>query len=429
MTGRPVRLVVYTDAGGVGGAEICLGNLVAELPQSRYAITVLATDEAVGASVAARRPDVSLETVPPVRDKKDLPPIVAHLRALRRLRPQLVHLNLRTPYSCQYGLLAALTTPGVRTVAVEHLPLASQDGVSRWIKRRTSTRLAAHVAVGVRAARLIEAEVGLPPGSIRTIPNGVPLVDLPAAPRLAAGAVIGSLGRFDEQKGYDVLVRALPQLPGVTAVLVGDGRDRGAVEQLAAAQGVADRLRVVGWSDEPRAYLAGFDVFVLPSRYEGLPLVVLEAMLAGLPVVASDVGSVAEAVVDGETGLLVRPDDPAAFAQAVGRVLADVDLRRRLGEAGAPARSPASPRSGWPSPTARSTTASSADARADTRRDHDRPWSGTRTRGAHLPASTCAGFAVSVSPRFSVVMPAFNAEQTVGSAICSVLRQTCRTSS
>ena len=185
---------------GVGGAEICLGNLVAELPQSRYAITVLATDEAVGASVAARRPDVSLETVPPVRDKKDLPPIVAHLRALRRLRPQLVHLNLRTPYSCQYGLLAALTTPGVRTVAVEHLPLASQDGVSRWIKRRTSTRLAAHVAVGVRAARLIEAEVGLPPGSIRTIPNGVPLVDLPAAPRLAAGPVIGSLGRFDEQK-------------------------------------------------------------------------------------------------------------------------------------------------------------------------------------------------------------------------------------
>ena len=334
MTERPVRLVVYTDAGGVGGAEICLGNLVAELAQSRYAITVLATDEAVGASVAARRPDVSLETVPPVRDKKDLPPIVAHLRALRRLRPQLVHLNLRTPYSCQYGLLAALTTPGVRTVAVEHLPLASQDGVSRWIKRRTSTRLAAHVAVGVRAARLIEAEVGLPPGSIRTIPNGVPLVDLPAAPRLAAGAVIGSLGRFDEQKGYDVLVRALPQLPGVTAVLVGDGRDRGQVEQLAAAQGVADRLRVVGWSDEPRAYLAGFDVFVLPSRYEGLPLVVLEAMLAGLPVVASDVGSVAEAVVDGETGLLVRPDDPAAFAQAVGRLLADVDLRRRLGEAG-----------------------------------------------------------------------------------------------
>src|SRR4029077_802910 len=97
VTERPVRLVVYTDAGGVGGAEICLGNLVAELAQSRYAITVLATDEAVGASVAARRPDGSLETVPSVRDKKDLPPIVAHLRALRRLRPQLVHLNLRTP--------------------------------------------------------------------------------------------------------------------------------------------------------------------------------------------------------------------------------------------------------------------------------------------------------------------------------------------
>ena len=153
MTGRPVRLVVYTDASGVGGAEICLGNLVAELPQPRYAITVLATDEAVGASVAARRPDVSLETVPPVRDK-DLPPIVAHLRALRRLRPQLVHLNLRTPYSCQYGLLAALTTPGVRTESRSSIcrsrartasPAGSSAGHPRGSPRTSRSACGRHV--------------------------------------------------------------------------------------------------------------------------------------------------------------------------------------------------------------------------------------------------------------------------------------------
>ena len=77
-----------------------------------------------------------------------------------------------------------------------------------------------------------------------------------------------------------------------------------------------------------------FDVVALPSRFEGFPLALLEALLARSAVVASDVGSVAEAVRDGETGLLVRPEDPAGLAAAIRRLLADVELRRRLGENG-----------------------------------------------------------------------------------------------
>jgi glycosyltransferase involved in cell wall biosynthesis len=117
-------------------------------------------------------------------------------------------------------------------------------------------------------------------------------------------------------------------------VLVGDGGERAALERLAAELALDGRLAFTGWSEEARAQLASFDVFVLPSRYEGFPLAVVEAMMAGLPVVASDVGSVREAVRDGATGLLVPPNDPGALAAAVGRLLADPGRAREMGRAG-----------------------------------------------------------------------------------------------
>ena len=181
---------------------------------------------------------------------------------------------------------------------------------------------------------MVEQAIGLPTGSVRTIYNGVPHSLPPPLARTRPGPVIGSLGRLVPQKSFDVLVRALPSLPRVTAVLVGDGPERVALESLASELGVADRLVVTGWSNNARAYLPTFDVFVLPSRLEGFPLAIVEAMLAALAVVASDVGSVAEAVHEGETGLLVPPDDAVELARALGVLLDDAELRRRMGDRG-----------------------------------------------------------------------------------------------
>jgi glycosyltransferase involved in cell wall biosynthesis len=326
-----LRLLVYTDAIWFGGAEASVGNLLGALRPDIEA-TVLGTDPMVVEAIAARRPASPTHVLPPVRDKRDLTPIVAHVRALRQLRPDICHVNLRTPYSCQYGLLAAHCARGVRVVAVEHLPFATQAPLSRWLKRMTSRPLAAHVAVGERAARLIEQETGLQAGSLRIIYNGVPDEQIEPLPRLADGLIVGSIGRLDEQKGYDVLIAALPSLPDVTAVLVGDGPARPQLEQLAREQGIADRLVITGWATEARRYLGGFDLFVLPSRYEGFPLSIVEAMLAGLPVVATDVGSVPECVLDGETGAVIPADDPERLANAIRALLDSTDLRAQMGE-------------------------------------------------------------------------------------------------
>jgi glycosyltransferase involved in cell wall biosynthesis len=230
-------------------------------------------------------------------------------------------------------VLAGLASRGVSVVVVEQLPLATESRSQRALKRALSRRVDAHVAVGDRAARMLEDMVGLEPGSVRTIYNGVPDVPVEPAARSADGPVIGSLGRITYQKGYDVLVRALAALPGVSAVVVGDGPERRAIEALAGRLGVQDRFEIVGWRDDARRYLGALDIFVLPSRFEGFPLSIVEAMLAGTAVVASDIGSIAEAVVPGETGLLVPPDDPEGLAAAIRELLDDPARRRTLSEA------------------------------------------------------------------------------------------------
>lgn len=331
---RPLRVVAYTDATGFGGAEQVLGILVENLPTD-IDVVVMGVDEVLVSRLTSRRPGSMGVVVPAVRTKRDVRAIVRHVRAMRSLSPDICHINLRTPYSCQYGMLAALLSRGTKVIAVEHLPLSTTSRVRRFLKRRSSARLAAHVAVGAWAARLIEDDAGLERGAICVIHNGVPALapTLPAA-RLAAGPVIGAIGRLDPQKGFDVLVQAIAALPTATLVIVGDGAEHRNLERQARELGVSNRVVITGWREDARSLLSGFDIFALPSRFEGFPLVVLEAMQAGVPVVATAVGSVSEAVIDGETGLIVPEEDAAALARALASLLADEPLRRRLAEAG-----------------------------------------------------------------------------------------------
>jgi glycosyltransferase involved in cell wall biosynthesis len=222
----------------------------------------------------------------------------------------------------------------VRTVLIEHLPV-EPDG--RWIRavKRTLVRgVDAHVAVGVAAARELERQIGLSGGSLRVIESAVPEFVAERSNGQRSRPLVGTTARLDRQKGLDILVRALPAVPEVDVEIVGDGPERAALETLAREVGVAGRVHFAGWSDRARDWLGRWDAFVLPSRFEGLPLSILDAMLAELPVVATDVGSNGEAVRDQVTGRLVAAEDPDALAAALRDVLADPERARELGRAG-----------------------------------------------------------------------------------------------
>ncbi|OJW28115.1 MAG: glycosyltransferase family 1 protein [Rhodospirillales bacterium 69-11] len=149
--------------------------------------------------------------------------------------------------------------------------------------------------------------------------------------------VILAVSRLVWHKGYPELAAAIPKLPDVELWVVGERLDSDRGPDMAALlrnAGLGDRLKLLGYREDVPALMAAADVFTLPSHFEGLPMSVIEAMLTGLPVVATDVRGPAEQVMPGETGLLVPPADAAALADALGRLARDPDLRARMGAAG-----------------------------------------------------------------------------------------------
>jgi glycosyltransferase involved in cell wall biosynthesis len=331
-----MRLVAYTDARAEwGGADMALANLIGALDES-ISVTVVGVNQEIIGKIAATRPDAPIHLLPAVRNKWDARGSLAHLRAIRRLRPDVLHANLRTPWSCQYAISAGILTPGVKTVAVQQVSAPPEKRSQVLLNRLNFKRLDAHVAVSRATASKIEDWASLPPNSLRVIYNGIDDPSPPPSPvpRVAGGPIIGSVGRLNPQKGYEFLLRALPSIPEATVVLVGDGEQRGELERLASELGVSDRVTFAGWHPDPLPWLPSFDVFAMPSMWEGFPRAGVEAMLARLPVVASRVDGIPEGVADGETGILVPPADPEALADALNALIAKPDQRQRMGELG-----------------------------------------------------------------------------------------------
>jgi 2-deoxystreptamine N-acetyl-D-glucosaminyltransferase/2-deoxystreptamine glucosyltransferase len=210
-----------------------------------------------------------------------------------------------------------------------------------WVERRALRRADAVVALTERTAAAVRAD-GVPAARVHTIPSGFD-------PGLFAGRVspgrdpdvlaglgrprIGYVGRLAPQKRPDVLVEAFGLMrERAELVVVGDGPDRALVERAVAGSPARERITLRGFvaHEAVPGVLAALDVLVLPSAYEEMGSVLTEAMAAGLPVVASDVGGIPTVVVDGRTGLLVPPLDRAALAAALDLVVGDPDLRARL---------------------------------------------------------------------------------------------------
>ncbi len=180
------------------------------------------------------------------------------------------------------------------------------------------------------------------------IPNSVDVERFAAVPRSAREQVrgewgippdaclLGVVGRLEEQKGHHALLAAaaLRNLPALRIVIVGDGLLRVAIEEESRHLGLAERTVFAGARSDVPAVMAALDLLVLPSLWEGLPMVALEGMAAGLPVVATAVGGIPEAVVDGETGVLVPAGNVEALADALASLAHDPWRRRQMGQAG-----------------------------------------------------------------------------------------------
>ncbi len=250
-----------------------------------------------------------------------VPAVAARLALTGRHRPALVHTehNLWDRYRTPTRWANALTYRGNRGV------IAVSDGVAASI--RASLRAAVPVDVIVHGADLERVVTG---AAARA--HARRLLGLAPDTR-----VIGTVGNFTAKKDHATLLRALaavaasPAGGDTTLVLVGTGPLEDELRGLAAELGVADRVVFFGSRGNVFDLLPALDVFALSSRFEGLPIALLEAMATGIAPVAASVGGIPEVITDGEDGLLVPPGDPAALASALDKALDDPALRADLG--------------------------------------------------------------------------------------------------
>jgi glycosyltransferase involved in cell wall biosynthesis len=334
---------VITRADSVGGATIHVRDLAAAMRDRGHDVLVLVggagpvTDQLDAAGVPYRSLQHLRRAIHPIRDVAAQRELIA---ALREFRPDLV--STHTAKAGWIGRLAAVRA-GVPAIYTPHgWPVSGRftavSGAIFTVAERAASKWGRAVICVSESERQVAISKRLArPEQLFVIHNGVR--DVPPEFRASPECEpvrISSVARFEPPKDHATLLVALAALRtrAWSLDLIGDGPAEARMHRLAERLGVAGRVNFRGYQSDPEPVLAAAHIFVLASRSEAFPRSVLEAMRAGLPVVASDVGGVREAVEHGNTGILVPPEDPQALAAAIDRLLIAPSVRARLGENG-----------------------------------------------------------------------------------------------
>lgn len=256
---------------------------------------------------------------------------------------------------CMLGI-TTLFGPFVGRMAGVPVVVNAQRNLGYWLRGRlkesvygyVSRRMVDGILVNNTAARdELSTRFRVPPErvhethggvDVRSISDAVPAESVRRELGLEGARVVVCVGKLSRVKNHGLFLRAAALVAegreDVVFLIVGDGPLRGELSTLAGRLGLSGRVRLAGRREDVPALLKLTDVFVMPSSSEGLPNAVMEAMAAGLPVVATRVGGIPELITDGESGRLVAPGDAEAMARAVGELLDDRDLAERMGRAG-----------------------------------------------------------------------------------------------
>lgn len=350
----PMRLLWLVDSLGAGGAEALVVTFAEGLDRGQHRLFVACLNGADGVNAQRLRDADVPVTDLGARNLRDVRAFRRLLALIREERIALIHAHLT--YSAIWSAIASRLT-GVPAIASLHVSPEATRALHDSARHRIATDLRDRVLRAIlnrwsRAVVMVSAALrddylarGLEASKVRVVHNGIEL-DRFRRPRTEARArlerefaippgapIVATVAVLRPKKGIEVLLEAARDVRRAYFVIIGDGPKREEWTALANAHGVADRVRWAGFRTDVDALLAGCDLFVHPSLDDAFPTVLLEAMAAGLPIVASRVGGIPEIVSEGITGELVPPGDPAALASAIGAVLGNDDTMRLMREA------------------------------------------------------------------------------------------------
>jgi sugar transferase (PEP-CTERM/EpsH1 system associated) len=337
----------------IGGLETVVVNLINHMPADEFSHVVISLTECSNFKEQIKDPTVAIYQLEK-KEGKDLAVWWRLWKLLKKLKPDILHTcNL----SALEGVIPARLAGVPVVIHAEHgrdgYDLDGSNKKYLFLRRLLLPFVDRVIPVSEDLALWLEREVKVPKEKINTIINGIgcqlpsrkkdqrlPLPDQEFAPK--DSFIIGTVGRLWPVKDQGNLLQAFAHLIGLVGddggrlrlVLIGDGPQRAELEQLADQLGITQQLWISGWREDVSQLLRAMDLFALPSMAEGTPLTILEAMAAGLPVVATQVGGVAEMVVPGKTGLLVAPGNHQDLAQALYSYVNNPDLAPLHGAAG-----------------------------------------------------------------------------------------------
>ncbi len=342
----PIRLALVITELAVGGAERNLVRLATGLHGDGFEVRVFSLKRAPEAprdELARQLESAQLPvTFFDAQSAWQIPGTTRRMaREFRAWRPDVVqsflfHANVVSTWACRLARVRNL---------VWGLRVADPNPRRIWLERKLvgNARMVACVSGSVRQFAL--EEIGIEAEKLRVIPNGLNPADYESVQPIDLATVgvpqgrrmLLCVGRLHEQKGYDWLLKFAPEmlfrLPEHDLVFVGDGPERDRLKSMAAESGMGQRIHFVGFRDDVPRWLAAADLLLLPSRWEGMPNVVLEAMASGRPVVATASHGVAELLGELAPDQLVPLGDASEFQQKVLSLLADDDRAKELGAA------------------------------------------------------------------------------------------------
>lgn len=317
-----MRILHVITPSRISGAELLVLHIARAQMEAGHTVRVVVKPHP---AFVERARYAGVEThVAPISGKLNLRAAAAISREIDDLGAEVVcaHLSSATLWSAR-----AAHRSGVPCVAMVHGFTSA-----RWYRHADILACVSQAVADDMAAQ------GIPRDRLRVSLNGIDTAsyDRPAPANLglpASHPIVGTAAHLSPKKGFDELVRVAELLPAAQFVVAGEGPMRSELEEASRAQ-LGGRLTLLGFRDDMPAVMAAIDVFCLPSRREPFGLVLLEAMAAGKPTVAFRAGGAPEVVDDGVTGFLVPPGDCAAMADALRLLLADPDLRSKMGAAG-----------------------------------------------------------------------------------------------
>jgi glycosyltransferase involved in cell wall biosynthesis len=329
---------------GMGGQERVALDLASGQRASGHVVHAISLAPPPDGPLAQdfRARGVSVHTVP----KRAGVDLMLPFRLAEVLRDaEVTVLHTHNPQPLFYGALAAK----LARCAIVHTKHGANPDTGRrlWVRRATGRLADAYVAVSEKTATVARDKSECRRSQLHVIDNGIDLSRFSPDPGAYAAVrdelgipssarIVGTVGRLAREKAHSILVEAMaPLLSGERhLVIVGDGPERAALEALVGRLSHAASVHLLGERRDVPRLLSAFDMFVLSSTTEGLPLVLPEAMASGLPVVATCVGGIPNVVEEGQTGHLVPPSDPAALRGAIARLLESPGRARAMGERG-----------------------------------------------------------------------------------------------